>query len=371
MIRTDRIRSIVLAAGVAAPFVLGAGAAAAQSDWKAEWDKTVAAAKQEGEVLIAATQNPIVRRVVEKLWPAAYPDIKLKPTVISGAWGRRVKEERAIGKFLWDVYLAGAAPYAYAVAQEVIDPLVPALILPDVKDPKTWGGWEAAFADRTDSRLLAFANFTGTIWYNADIVPKAEADRLAFKILLKPEYKGKIAWWDPRTGQGAGTTYAHLIYRVEGWDTLKKIVVDQESQFFNDAQAATEAIVRGKAVFSIGANLDNRLQQFRDAGLKLNIEPLGRTPQAAHLAYGGTSIGIMNKAPHPNAAKVFINWFLTKEVQSELLPQLRHNSRRVDLPIFTNEWIAAIPGKKYNELQNERHVAERLEVTNKIKQLRP
>ena len=352
--------------------ILAFAAAAAQAqDWKAEWDKTVAAAKEEGELWLANSANPIVRNMVTELWPKSYPDIKLKATITSGGWPARTMEERRIDKFLYDVYLSGVSPAIYKIAAELFDPLPPNFIFPDIKDPETWGGWASAFGDRQNDRLLAFATFTGTLWYNASVVPREKADRLGFKVLLDPEYKGKIGWWDPRLGQSAGATYAHLIYKVEGWETLKKIIVDQESVFFGDAQAATEAVVRNRVVFTVGANLDNRLQQFRDAGLTFDIRPLGRTPQVAHLAYGGTSLAIVNKRPHPNAAKVFVNWFLTKEVQEPLLKALRHNSRRKDMPVLTNEWIAAVPGAKYYQLQSEEESAERAKVVQMIKELKP
>ena len=352
-------------------FVAAATTSAQAQDWKAEWDKTVAAAKQEGELWLAASINPIVSRFVAKVWPEAWPDIKLKASPAGGPWPTRTAEERKIGKYLYDAYLAGVGPAVYDASEELFDPLPPALILPDIKNPDTWGGWDEAFGDRHHNRLLAFATFTGTIWYNASEVPRAEADRLGYKVLLDPKYKGKIAWWDPRLPQTAGATYAHLIYKVEGWDTLKRIIVDQESVFYSDAQAATEAVVRNKAVFAVGANLDNRLEQFRQAGLTFDIRPLGRTPKTAHLAYGGTSVAIMSKPVHPNAAKLFVNWFLTKEVQEKLLPLLRHNSRRKDMPIFTNEWIAAVPGEKYFQLQADSETAEREKVVEMVRQLRP
>jgi len=356
---------------VAALIGFTAASSAHAQDWKAEWDKTVAAARQEGELWLAAPINPIVQRFVAKVWPEAWPDIKLKATPTFGAWSTRTQEERKIGKYLYDAYLSGVGPAVYDASGELFDPLPPALILPDIKNPETWGGWDEAFGDRHHDRLLSFATFTGTIWYNASEVPRAEADRLGFKVLLDPKYKGKIAWWDPRLPQTAGATYAHLIYKVEGWETLKKIIVDQESVFYSDAQAATEAVVRGKAVFALGANLDNRLEQFRKAGINIDIRPLGRTPQTAHLAYGGTSIAIMSKPVHPNAARLFVNWFLTKEVQEKLLPELRHNSRRKDMPIFTDEWIAAIPGAHYVALQADDVTEERSKVVEMIRQLRP
>jgi ABC-type Fe3+ transport system substrate-binding protein len=49
---------------------------------------------------------------------------------------------------------------------------------------------------------------------------------------------------------------------------------------------------------------------------------------------GGT-LGIPSRAPNPNAAKVFINWFLSREGQIALQKLGRpdaHNSRRIDIP---------------------------------------
>jgi iron(III) transport system substrate-binding protein len=343
----------------------------AAQDWKAEWAATVAAAEKEGELFVAQSANPVLRRTVDRLWPAAYPKIKMTGAIASGAFPSRLVEERRIGKYLYDVYMAGSSPGMYAVAQEALDPLPPAFILPDVKDPKTWGGWDNAFADRNNNRLLAFATFGGTPWYDAAHVSPQEVAKDGLKAMLNPKYKGRIAWNDPSSGGGAGATFAHLIYKVHGWDTLKKIIVDQDSVFYPGAQAPAEAIVRGKQWISIGSNLNNRLGQFKEAGLKLDVRPFGNTPETAALSYGGTTLGIMNKPVHPNAAKVFVNWFLTKEVQQEVLTALQHNARRRDMPRITEPWVATDPNKKYFELQHEDYSKEREALIERIKGLRP
>jgi iron(III) transport system substrate-binding protein len=343
----------------------------AAQDWKAEWDKTVAAAEQEGEVIVAQSANPVLRRVVDKLWPAAYPRIKMSGQIAGGPFPGRLAEERRIGKYLYDVYLSGSSPGIYAIAQEALDPLPAAFILPDVKNPATWGGWNNAFADRTNSRLLAFATFGGTPWFDAAHVSPDEVAKDGLKAMLNPKYKGKIAWNDPSHGGGAGSTFAHLIYRVHGWATLKKVIVEQESVFYPDAQAPAEAVVRGRQWISIGSNLNNRLGQFKEAGLKLDVRPFGNTPETAVLAYGGTTIGILNKPVNPNAAKAFVNWFLTKEVQMEVLTALQHNARRRDMPTITEPWVATDPNKKYFELQHEDYAKERNDLIERIKQLRP
>ena len=53
------------------------------------------------------------------------------------------------------------------------------------------------------------------------------------------------------------------------------------------------------------------------------------------VAFG--QLALMNRKPHPNAAKVFVNWLLSREGQSAFqrvisTPGDAKNSRRIDVP---------------------------------------
>ncbi|MCZ6625703.1 MAG: ABC transporter substrate-binding protein, partial [Deltaproteobacteria bacterium] len=43
------------------------------------------------------------------------------------------------------------------------------------------------------------------------------------------------------------------------------------------------------------------------------------------------------RAPHPNAAKVFINWYLSRQGQTAVTRINKGNSRRLDVPVVTPE----------------------------------
>lgn len=45
------------------------------------------------------------------------------------------------------------------------------------------------------------------------------------------------------------------------------------------------------------------------------------------------AIYLYNRAPHPNAAKLFINWALTREGQTAFTQQTQIPSRRTDVPV--------------------------------------
>ena len=66
----------------------------------------------------------------------------------------------------------------------------------------------------------------------------------------------------------------------------------------------------------------------------LPVDSFGLMKEGAGLIVSGGSISIVNRAPHPNAAKVFINWYLSREGQTAVQSAGggTANSRRIDIP---------------------------------------
>lgn len=132
------------------------GAARAAEDADAVWKATVAAAEKEGSVVINIPPSNTQRDFLQTEWPKAFPNIKLESTSIdASAWMQRVKIERDAGKYLWDVALSGSVTTFAMKNAGFTDPMVPEFILPDVKDPKTWGGWDQVFYDNQHSHVFA------------------------------------------------------------------------------------------------------------------------------------------------------------------------------------------------------------------------
>jgi len=66
---------------------------------------------------------------------------------------------------------------------------------------------------------------------------------------------------------------------------------------------------------------------------------------------GFGAVALMDKAPHPNAAIVYLNWLLSKEGQTEYVKSGR-NSRRLDVPP-SDPSLAGKPGVHYEDIQSE------------------
>src|SRR5437868_162635 len=60
-----------------------------------------------------------------------------------------------------------------------------------------------------------------------------------------------------------------------------------------------------------------------------DLEPEGVL--GTYLTVGVGAATLLNKAPHPNAARVYLNWLLTKDGQTEWVKGTNFSSRRLDV----------------------------------------
>jgi len=68
-------------------------------------------------------------------------------------------------------------------------------------------------------------------------------------------------------------------------------------------------------------------------------------------------VWLINRAPHPGAAKVFINWLLTKDAQIVWAREVETNSRRIGVELG-NPQIAVPRGAKLLQVDAEENLAE-------------
>jgi iron(III) transport system substrate-binding protein len=313
------------AAAAAAPAAAPAGAAPAAP---AGWEQTVAAAKQEGRLVISAPANTIWREQLTG-FQKEYPEIRVEYTGgNSRDFWPRVSQERAGGQFLWDVRIGGPDPQVFAAKDEgVIEPARSFLVLPEVVDDSKWfGGYDSIYADKEQRFIPGFLSNVGApIYVNRDLIPEPEIR--TERDLLDPKWKGKIVIQDPRGGAGLGFLATFL--KVHG-DQFVRDLLSQDLTVTGDNRQITEWIVRGRYPIAIGVRSYDLLV-FQQEGLGKNVKPL-RTVEALPLSIGSGSIQALTQAPHPNALKVFSNWLMTQRTQQALSQATGDNSRRTDVP---------------------------------------
>jgi iron(III) transport system substrate-binding protein len=358
----DRRRFLAHLVGGAALAAAHGRASAATSP---EWDQAVAAAKKEGKVAINTFTGQGYARVL-KLFAQAYPEIKVDHTNLEPVdFSPRIINERKAGVYTWDVATMPTSTALQVLRPAgVFDPIRPAIIAPDAKSDASWrGGFEAGFLDK--DRRLAYA-FTlvraaGT-FVNVDRVK--EGDLKSVKDLLDPKWKGKIAISDPRV---IGSTFWPLtIARLKvGDDIMKQLLVDQEPVLSRDRNQLTEFMVRGRYPIAIGLNAP-ALQDFQAKGVGKNIKTV-LLPEMDYQS-SGSLVWLINRAPHPNAAKVLINWLLMKDAQIAYAKELQTNSRLIGVEPGDPQTVVPA-GLKLQQIDAEELLPEVVKTQDLSKQL--
>ena len=130
------------------------------------------------------------------------------------------------------------------------------------------------------------------------------------KHLLDPKWKGKIALQDP-TIPGSGSNQAAHLYFQHGEDFIKKLYVEQKPMISRDTRQITDGLARGTFPITLGAE-DADVAKLQKEGVPIEIlENLTDLYREISASFG--QVAIIDSAPHPNAAKVFVNWIASKE----------------------------------------------------------
>jgi iron(III) transport system substrate-binding protein len=330
-----------------------ANAAIAQDGGDADWKKLVAAAKQEGEVVLIIPPSATHREFLAREWPKSFPEIKLSQTSVPpGQQFTRLSLERGAGKFLWDLVFTGSDNAFQLRDAGMLDEVRPEFVFADVKNPDTWGGWDEAFADTAQEYVFTSRTFLKMPFYNAKLLSPEKVKREGTKIFLDPVLKQKIIWDDPQFG-GSGRTFAPVMLRLLGENGLRRLVTEQVV-FTAQMSDLVDRMARGQFVMSLGPVLTGLLERYRDAGVPLDIRPLGNVPElGAYANTGASNIVVVKNRPHPSAARVFLNWYLSKPVETALAKEMGEDTRRTDVPQQVDPAQQRVPGIKYYDAQSE------------------
>lgn len=325
-------KSNLLSTSICILLLLGlVGNGQAQSDWKRAWEKTVNAAKKEGQVNIYMYGYWRVFQEFQK----KYPKIKVVSVTGSGSqMAGRIMAERRAGKYIADVFSSGAnTNFNVLYKGKALQPLKPAFILPEVLDKSRWYERRLPFTDPKAKYIFAFiANpSSAQFYYNTNLFNPKEFK--SFWELLDPKLKGEIVSLVP-TNTSFGGAMQFLYRNTElGPEFIKRIFGEMDITFSANSRQMTDWLAKGKFALCMGCR---RVQRAKRQGLPVDDLDTSTWKEGAGLSVSGGTLSLFNRAPHPNAAKVFVNWFLSQEGQMALQelgnPDDPPNSRRIDIP---------------------------------------
>ena len=260
---------------------------------------TIEAAKKEGKVTWYTTL--IVNQVVLPLKAAfekKYPGVTLEyarndegPTAI------RLLNEAKSGRVQGDVF--DGLTINVALKREN---LLARLTVPNGADYPP----EMKDADGTWHALLLFVFTPG---FNTTLVSKADAPK-TYKDLLDPKWKGKMAW-NPNSSAGAVGFVGNILLSMgqdRGMDYLRELAKQQIVNVEASSRAILDQVIAGE--YPIGLMMFNHHTVISARkGAPSDWLPMEPVPVALD------SLGVMKDAPHPNAAKLLIEFLLSEEGQ--------------------------------------------------------
>jgi iron(III) transport system substrate-binding protein len=321
----------------------GPAAAAEPKDWKAEWEKTVKAARVEGEVEVFSEPGIDIQNALME-FQKSFPEIRLKLSPIGARdFASRALAERRAGKYLADVFTGGTtSPTQLLIPAKALEPIRSVFVLPEVADESLWFKKRFHFADSEQQYVLLSDGsiVSDLVTYNTKLVRPEEFRSLWD--LLSPKWKGKIAAYDPRLPGGASNNMRFLYYNPKlGPKFLHRLFSEMEIKVATDRRQVMDWL--GTGTYSLALFAGREVDTAKKQGLPVD-EMTSIKADGSMLTSGAGSITLINRAPHPNAAKVFINWFLSREGQMAWQRHTDRNSLRTDIPkeSITN-WKERVP----------------------------
>ena len=314
--------------------VLGSSVNAAADEAKSgnDWWRVVEAAKKEGQLTVYISGYEAVLPFFEK----EFPEIKLTAVTARGnQLGQRLLSERRAEKYLADVVSSGANPnYQVFYPAKALAPIKAALILPEVVDQTKWYLNKHQYSDPESQYVF---NYVGSATYGAVNYNSKLVDIKEFKSywdLLNSKWKGKIEARDIReAGPGAGNTRFFYYHSDLSPPFIRKLFGEMDATLFRDFRQGPDWLATGKFSICFFCDVDVLKQQ----GLPVDTFGPRMFKEGGGLVQQFGTLSFVDRAPHPNAAKVFINWLLSRRGQialqrSQANAESPADSLRIDIP---------------------------------------
>ena len=308
-----------------------------------EWERVLQAAKKEGKVAMIGPVGADRRDALTIAFEKKY-GIGIEYHADSGAGILpRLSAERKADRYLWDVVVTGTTTgLENLIPARVLDPLEPNLILPEVKDLKLWRNGTLEFLDPGRQLLVMTPFQRGTLFVNPTLANPKEFK--SYKDLLDPKWKGKIIADDPRKSGPGNATFTFFFLHPELGVKFIRAIAAQGLTLLRDYAQEVNMLGQGRYAVGLGFS-DSLAEQRAKQGVPVEIVDIRQLKEGSDISPASGGLSIFNRAPHPNAAKVYINWLLSKEGQTINARATGYISNRLDVPTdHAAPWRVPQPG---------------------------
>jgi iron(III) transport system substrate-binding protein len=293
------------------PAALAAAKPPPHEKWAVEFKKwetrTYQAAKQEGRAVWYSVDPKPTEEALIQAFRKRYPGIALERQAGRGSeLAAKIRTEQDARRVVADFYPVASSVTRSLAADGRIEHFIPPLAMePGVRwfvDPLVD---EKEFSGKPFPFVLGHSPCG--IMINTRLVPPGKEPK-SWKDILDPQWRGNIIFHDPRVG-GYGNRTWFSMRAIYGEAFLKQLVA-QDLVLERQYNLMAMGVARGE--YSIGVGVTPR-----------EVAPVESAPVKYYAAAEGTPLTVatavlVKGAPHPNAAKLFLNFLLSKEAQDIL-----------------------------------------------------
>ena len=247
----------------------------------------------------------------------------------------RLKVEQAMKRQVGDLYnLRGAGSLTELVKLGGADSI--AGELPALRDK---GAFKVNPVYSPGGEALVWSIGYGDAVINTKLV-KPEDEPRSYKDILTPNWKGKILSMDPRTTSGGTVFYYNLRYhKALDMDFYSRLPQQNMTIWGGAATEGHYMVGRGEFPILLAATSDIAAPMIVE-GAPLKI----LAPEEGNTVSVGT-VAVVKGAPHPNAARVFVNWLMSSQGQRSYAEAASVTSIRNDVPDFITPGAKLTPKK--------------------------
>lgn len=293
---------------------------AAMAEWKS---KIVPAAKKEGEVIWYSCVQATEAEGTIKIFNKAYPDIQVSQVLGPGyQLVEKISTEVAAGRLQADVYQCGGQSGRTVAWRGLSEDFIP----PTALDPNVKWRWPVM---NPETRLAGvFASVSG-FNINTKLVAPEKYPKSYWDLIRDPYWadlikRKRVAFTDPRIANiGVYHTYGLKVLNGKDYgEAWVREFAGLKPKLFGFNESGE--VARGELHAMLGGPWRVEYNLGTVPITKICLEPGCVSTQFPLLA-------VIKGAPHPNAAKVFTDFFLSKEYAEWRVQALGSTPARADV----------------------------------------
>ncbi|MEK7233528.1 MAG: extracellular solute-binding protein [Elusimicrobiota bacterium] len=294
LIRSGLSTSVALAAALAVPTQAAVPATAPA-------DVLYEAAKKDGGLDWYAIPLPYNDAVIRE-FSNRYPGVPVRPFYSGGTQlVQRFKMEKSQGREIADCVSSGLTEAFPEFRRKGW--LAPLDSLPHWNQRPAW-------AKDPHGAYFYYANFRIVLMWNTTLVKNGE-EPLTIKELAEPRWRGRVVMFDPTSAGVAVPLYRWIVERLGFGLRWLKALRANDVQLAANAAQMDEAVASGRRAVALTRDTEARGAMVRGAPISF------RVPEEGTMLHF-MPIAINKGAPHPNAARLFVDWLLSDEGRKAL-----------------------------------------------------